>query len=370
MFIDSLIRTIGLTHETGDICMGLTHSASSVLPSFLGSLVALVEALAIVLAVGVTRGWRSAITGAIATLVAVRVIKHRTTSSLPASGVLLGILYCAGVKANAQQLNAPESVIRKSEARGVSGTIEDPPITAPRAQEEAAPPDDPSASLQQQSGETNSSEPSITHAKPNTENPLNEGRQTKRILYIMPNFRAVSTDQRLPPQTGKEKFKTAALDSVDYSSLIFVAIQAGVADARNSTPEFRQGAAGYARYYWHTYADYADENLWVEFIFPAALRQDSRYYTLGRGGFPKRLAYSFSRLAITRTDSGHEAFNASEIFGAGAAAGISSLYYPSQERTFTKTYQLWLTNILIDGASSIFKEFWPDINNKFVHQED
>jgi hypothetical protein len=196
------------------------------------------------------------------------------------------------------------------------------------------------------------------------------GKQTKRILYIIPNFRAVSADQKLPPQTVKEKFKTATLDSVDYSSFIFVAVQAGIAQARNATPEFHQGAAGYGRYYWHTYADYADENLWVEFLFPAALRQDSRYYTLDRGGFAKRLAYSFSRVAITRTDSGHETFNASEIFGAGAAAGISGLYYPSQERTFTKTYQLWITNVAIDGGTFIFKEFWPNINNKFFHQKD
>jgi hypothetical protein len=108
----------------------------------------------------------------------------------------------------------------------------------------------------------------------------------------------------------------------------------------------------------------------VEFILPTALHQDSRYCTLGRGGFPKRLAYSFSRIAITRTDSGHETFKASEIFGAGAAAGISGLYYPSQERTFTKAYQLWMTNILIDAGSSIFKEFWPDINNRFFRQKD
>jgi hypothetical protein len=197
-----------------------------------------------------------------------------------------------------------------------------------------------------------------------------EGKQTKRILYIVPNFRAVSADQKLPPQTVKEKFKTATLDSVDYSAFIFVAIQAGVAQARNSTPEFHHGAAGYGRYYWHTYADYADENLWVEFILPAALHQDSRYYTLGRGGFAKRLAYSVSRVAITRTDGGHATFNASEIFGAGAAAGISDLYYPSQERTFSKTYQLWLTSIAIDAGSSLFKEFWPDINNKVFHQKD
>ncbi len=198
----------------------------------------------------------------------------------------------------------------------------------------------------------------------------NKAKQTKRILYIVPNFRAVSADQQLPPQTVKDKFTTAALDSVDYSSFIFVAIQAGIAEARNSTPEFQQGWPGYGRYYWHTYADYVNENLWVEFLLPAVLHQDSRYYTLGHGGFAKRFAYSVSRVAITRTDSGHETFNTSEIVGAGAAAGVSSLYYPSQERTFTKTSQLWFTSIAIDAGSSLFKEFWPDINNKIFHQKN
>jgi hypothetical protein len=198
----------------------------------------------------------------------------------------------------------------------------------------------------------------------------NGGKQTKRILYIIPNFRAVSVDEKLPPQTIKDKFVTGTLDSLDYSAFIFVAIQAGIAQAHNATPEFHQGAAGYGRYYWHTYADYVDENLWVEFLLPTALHQDSRYYTLGRGGFAKRLGYSLSRAAITRNDSGHETFNSSEIFGAGAAAGISSLYYPSQERTFSKTYQLWLTNMAIDAGSNLFKEFWPDINNSVFHQRE
>ena len=228
-------------------------------------------------------------------------------------------------------------------------------------------PDAPSAASQQDAQA--SSPPSGAKSNPDTVNASETGKQTKRILYIVPNFRAVSADQMLPPQTVKEKFKTATLDSVDYSSFIFVAVQSGIAEARNANPEFRQGAAGYGRYYWHTYADYADENLWVEFILPAALHQDSRYYTLDRGGFPKRLAYSFSRIAITRTDSGHEAFNASEIFGAGVAAGISSLYYPSPERTFTKTYQRWITSVAIDGGTFVFKEFWPDINRKFFHQK-
>ncbi|HSY02937.1 MAG TPA: hypothetical protein VK819_12310 [Acidobacteriaceae bacterium] len=197
-----------------------------------------------------------------------------------------------------------------------------------------------------------------------------EGKQTKRILFVIPNFRSVSADQHLPPQSAMEKFKESTQDSFDYSSVIFAGALAGIAQAEGSTREFHQGAAGYGRYFWHTFADQADENYQVEFIFPVIFRQDPRFYTLGHGGFVKRAIYSFDRVLITRTDSGNESFNASEIIGAGAAAGISDLYYPSQERTWTKTGQRWLLNVSLDGGTFIFKEFWPDINNKFFHQKD
>lgn len=195
-----------------------------------------------------------------------------------------------------------------------------------------------------------------------------EGKQTKRILDIIPNFRSVSVNTKLPPQSVKEKFIGATQDSFDYSSFIFVGMLAGVSQAQDSYPEFHQGAAGYGRYYWHTLADQADENYWVEAILPSALHQDGRYYTLGHGGLFKRTAYSFSRILITRTDAGGETFNVSEIVGAGAASGISDLYYPSQERDWTKTGQRWLTNVSLDGATFVFKEFWPDINSAIFHQ--
>lgn len=196
-----------------------------------------------------------------------------------------------------------------------------------------------------------------------------KGKQTKRILGIVPNFRSVSADVKLPPQSVKEKFVETTQDSFDYSSFIFVGILAGVSQLEDSTPEFRQGAVGYGRYYWHTFVDQANENYQVEFFFPVALRQDPRYYTLGHGGLWKRTLYSFSRVLITRTDAGGETFNTSEIAGAGAAAGISDLYYPSVDRTWTKTGQRWLLNVGLDGGTFIFKEFWPDINNSIFHQK-
>ncbi len=232
-------------------------------------------------------------------------------------------------------------------------------------------PDAPSAAAEAaQQGDTGQNTP--TKQTPN--GPVNpasgQPKQTKRILGVIPNFRAVSADQRLPSQTVKEKFLSTTQQSFDYSAFILPAVLAGYAQGENSDPQFHQGAAGYGRYFWHQFADQTDENYWVQAILPVALHQDSRYYTLGHGGVLKRGAYAFSRTLITRTDSGGRAFNASEIVGAGAASGISDLYYPSADRTWTKTGQRWLTNVVIDGGTYLFQEFWPNINNAVFHQKD
>jgi len=133
--------------------------------------------------------------------------------------------------------------------------------------------------------------------------------QTARILGIMPNFRSVTADQKLPPQTVQDKFLIAGSDSFDYSSFLIAGIQAGFSMSSKSYPKFHQGAVGY-RYYWHTLAHTGDENFLVGGALPALLHQDSRFYTLGHGSF----------------DDGSQTFNTSEIVGAGAAAGISSTY--------------------------------------------
>jgi hypothetical protein len=292
-------------------------------------------------------------------------MKFSKRSSLLVFWLLLGGIFSPGARASVDETL---SLTFKTQAPEQPVTVATLTVVAPQPAADSELPEDPGAGVQQQvqagSGTTT---PAAT--KP-AEDPLAEGRQTKRILYVVPNFRAVSADQHLPPQTVKEKFKTAMLDSVDYSSFIFVGGQAGVAMASNSYREFGQGAKGYGRYYWHTLADTIDENTWVEFIIPSLLHQDTRYYTLGRGQFGKRIGYAFTRVLITRQDSGHRAINYSEIIGAGTASGISNLYYPSQERTFTKTYQRWITNLCIDGGTFVFKEVWPDINNAIFHQKD
>ena len=184
---------------------------------------------------------------------------------------------------------------------------------------------------------------------------------------MIPNFRAVSTDEKLPPQTVKDKFVDATKDSFDYSSILIPGMLAAYSMGTDAYPEFHQGAAGYARYFWHAAVDQTGENYMVEFIIPTVTREDTRYYTLGRGGFLKRTGYALSRAVITRSDLGNETFNFSEVVGSGASAGFSSFYYPSRERSFSNTSKEWGLDIGIDAASFVAREFWPDINRKLFH---
>ena len=216
-------------------------------------------------------------------------------------------------------------------------------------------------------GQTGAPQASSSNTTP-TNDPDRTGVQTKRILGLIPNYRSVSADTELPPQSFKDKFWLATQDSFDYSSFILAGALAGVAQAQNSYPEFHQGAAGYGRYYWHAFADQAVGNYMTEAIVPSLTREDSRYYTLGRGSLLHRSGYAVSRLFITRTDSGGRTFNVSEIGGNLAGAAISNTYYPSHERTWTKTQQKWFTQVGLDGVFNMFKEFWPDINRAVFHQ--
>lgn len=221
---------------------------------------------------------------------------------------------------------------------------------------------DPPAAKPSTDGGANRAAKNVVPDSPQPKVQTEEAQQTKRILWIIPNFRSVTANTYLPPQSFKEKLWLATQDSFDYSAVIWVGMVSGVAMAGKSEPAFGQGASGYGIYYAHNFADNTIENYLVEAFVPTVTKEDPRYYTLGHGGFVKRTAYAFSRLAITRTDSGKTTVNISEIVGAGAAAGISQLYYPSTDNHLVKTYQHWGSQLVQDGLGNILKEFWPEIN--------
>lgn len=199
-------------------------------------------------------------------------------------------------------------------------------------------------------------------------------QQPKRILGLMPNYRAVSAGAIPPPPTAKEAFMIATHNSFDYSAFVFVGITSlsawGVEwpHDKPSHPELGSGAAGYARYYWRGFLDKVDGNYLVDFVLPTMLHEDERYYAKGEGGFWKRGIYAASRILITPNYQGHNTFNAAEVFGRAISQGVSASYYPSQSRTGGALAEKFAYAIARDALTNVFREFWPDINAHLLHR--
>jgi hypothetical protein len=228
----------------------------------------------------------------------------------------------------------------------------------------ASPPPPASAAAPSQSQTT--LPPAPTPAPSGQSTNTTEGQQTKRILWIAPNFAAVSAGATLPPLTARGKFHLALDDSVDYSSFIWAGMLAGQSMALRSYPELHEGAAGYGRYYWRAFADQASGAFFSEALVPALTREDPRYYTLGHGSYFRRTIYALSQVVLTKTDSGGKSFNFSEIVGDGLEAGLANVYYPPQERGWNKTADSWGVGVESAAANNLIKEFWPDIHQALV----
>lgn len=193
-------------------------------------------------------------------------------------------------------------------------------------------------------------------------------QQPKRILGLMPNYRAVSAGALPPPPTPKQAFKIATQNSFDYSSFVFVGITSLLAEATDAHPQLGKGVNGYANYYWRGFVDKTDGNYMVIFVLPTLLHQDTRYYAMGDGSILKRGTYAASRILITPNYHGQKTFNASEIFGRGIAQAISTTYYPSKDRTVGEIAQKYAFALGRDALTNTFREFWPDIATKVLHR--
>jgi hypothetical protein len=227
------------------------------------------------------------------------------------------------------------------------------------------PPESNIADDQQPAPQAQATAPQISPQNPGTEvlHP-----QPKRILGIMPNFRAVSAGTLPPPPTRKEAFKIATQNSFDYSAFIFVGFTSALAEWSDAHPQLGEGMKGYGRYYWRGMLDKTDGNYLVIWALPTIFHQDERYYAMGKGNVLKRLGYAMSRVAITPDYDGHASFNTSELLGRAMAQGISIGYYPSKSRTGSALAERYAYALLRDGLTNAFREVWPDIAVHVLHR--
>jgi hypothetical protein len=197
-----------------------------------------------------------------------------------------------------------------------------------------------------------------------------QDKKNDRMFFIMPNFLTVENQSHVPPISWKEKFAITAKGAFDPYEFAVVGILSGIRQAENAYPAFGQGMEGYGKRYGTAFADQVDGNIMVGAVYPTILRTDPRYFQLGTGRPLHRFVYAFTRIFITRTDSGHRLFNFPEFAGNATAIAISNLYYPAANRGFSASANNWGVQMGIDAFGNELKEFWPDIHRRLTKKKN
>jgi hypothetical protein len=94
-----------------------------------------------------------------------------------------------------------------------------------------------------------------------------EAKESKRILWIIPNYRTSPSVDNFEPLTAGEKFRVASEDAFDRGTVALAAIFAGEAQLTNSNRSFGQGGAGYGRYFGTAHGDLViGDYMWKRFF--------------------------------------------------------------------------------------------------------
>ena len=220
-------------------------------------------------------------------------------------------------------------------------------------------------------------EPATKPSQP-TAAPQNDASQSSpakstsndRLFFTLPNFLTLENSSHVPPLGAGQKFKVVARSSFDPVQFVWYGFLSGISQAENSEPGFGQGWEGYGKRYGAALADGTIENFMTSAVLASVFRQDPRFFQSGQGGFAHRTGYAMSRILITRTDSGHEQFNVSEVLGSALSAGISTYsYHPRSDRNIGNAASVWGSQIGYDTLTIVVKEFWPDIRRKLHKKE-
>jgi hypothetical protein len=205
----------------------------------------------------------------------------------------------------------------------------------------------------------------VAHAQSSAQS--SDGLNHERIFGVVPDYQTVNhATPETPPLTPIQKWLFFLDETKDPFNIAAAALSAGLSQADNQTPKYGEGGAAYGERFGAALGDFGSQNLFSDAILACLLHQDPRYFRRGpKSRILPRVAYSLSRIAVARQDSGRQTFNASGIFGMALGIGASNLYYPSVSRTGTVMATRLGTSLAGWALGNVAAEFWPDIHEKF-----
>lgn len=178
--------------------------------------------------------------------------------------------------------------------------------------------------------------------------------------YILPG-------QSVPKINGHDKFILGVRDAFSPLAVAGWIASAGYEQVFNQSPNYGQTGKGFAQRLGASAARDVTEGIFSDSIMAPLLREDPRYYKLGRGhNVVHRLLYAGTRELITRTDGGRQTVNLALLSGNLGGAVLTNAYYPENNRGFQETAKTFGGSIGGSALGFVVSEFLSDTLS-FVH---
>jgi hypothetical protein len=191
----------------------------------------------------------------------------------------------------------------------------------------------------------------------------------KRIMGLIPNFQTTNGAAAAEPGlTPKKKFMLATHNAFDVSAHLGNLFQTGVGQLADSQPHYGEGWAGVGKRFSALERDQITGSYLNYAILPIVFHEDPRYFRRGHGSAPARIGYAISRAVIARRDAGGWTFNKSQVLGSFIAGGISTTYYPSQDRNLEGVALNCAVGLVYKGGFNLLSEYYPDLLTLMHHR--
>jgi hypothetical protein len=180
-----------------------------------------------------------------------------------------------------------------------------------------------------------------------------------------PGAKATTETMDYTPLSARCKFNLFLKQTHSPSTFVSAAFQATLDQAQGQWPHYGGGMLGWAKRFGATLADTESRRFIQTVALSTILHQDPRYFPSHKRSVVSLSCYSVTRVAITRNDSGDNAFNASEFLGTLFTSSLQNSYYPRQDRNFGKTMNRFSGALISDAIGDLQHEFMPDIKRLF-----
>jgi hypothetical protein len=191
----------------------------------------------------------------------------------------------------------------------------------------------------------------------------------KRMFGMIPDFENTNdTEANRRPLTVREKYILSLHQAFDFSAHVGDAFQAALQQAANGQPNYGEGWGAYGKRFAANEGDQISSSILIYGVLPSVLREDPRYFRQGRGSAMARIWYAINRTFVTRRDRGTNGFNTSETVGQLISAGISTSYYPPQDRSVSRVFSNWAVNLGGNSGYNVLSEYYPDLMRVLFHR--